>query len=307
MHKWLYLFIFLFFTAISHAEQLIIEPDMGRAPILSAIKQAKKSIDVVMYGFTDSQFIQALIDAKKSDKSVAVLLQKYPYKNTDENTNAIAQLTQQNINLKWSNPEFKLTHQKTFIFDNHDVLIMTFNLTDSTFTHERNFALFIDDPTTVNEIRRVFQADWKYQPASVQQADLVWSPNNSREKLLGLIQQAHSSIEIYAQDITDYKTIGELGRAARRGITVDIITSEKTKHKPNRKLAYLTRAGVRLHFSKKYYIHAKVIIIDHHAALLGSMNLTAPSIEDNRELSIVTRNPTTIRKLEETFKHDWND
>ncbi len=47
-------------------EHLIIEPDAGPEPILKAIQHAKSSIDLVMYGFTDERFIQALIQAKSA-------------------------------------------------------------------------------------------------------------------------------------------------------------------------------------------------------------------------------------------------
>jgi cardiolipin synthase len=294
-----------FFMTLCHAEKLIIEPEMGREPVLSVINHAKTSVDVVMYGFTDPAFMTALSNAKNSGKQVQVLLEKTPYKNEQENATAIQFLQQANINLKWSNPEFKLTHQKTMIIDHHDALIMTFNFTKSTFKNERNFGLLIDDPAMVSEIENVFHADWDYKNIAVHSPNLVWSPTNSREKLLQFIQQAKSSIEIYAQSVTDYKTIGALAHAAKNGIKVEIITSSKPDGK-SKKLDYLIHSGVTIHYSNHYYIHAKVIIIDHHLAMLGSMNLTAASIDKNRELSVITQNQDVIQQLEKTFSNDLN-
>ena len=73
---------------------------------------------------------------------------------------------------------------------------------------------------------------------------------------------------------------------------------------PTNKYAYLTRAGAKIHFSTTYYIHAKVIIIDHRRAMLGSMNLTQSSIERNRELSVITNNEEVVQQLENTFTYD---
>lgn len=292
------------FTANSYAEKLIVEPEMGRAPILSALKNAKSSVDMVMYGFTDEELMNAFVNTEKSGKSVHVLLEKKPYKNESENTNAERTLKSGNINLQWANPLFKLTHQKTIITDHKTAFVMTFNLTHSTFKNERNFALIIDDPSMVDEIENVFHADATHSTAVMKNPNLVWSPNSSRDKLLNFIHTAKSSIQIYAQDISDYKTIGALADAARHGITVDVLTSSKTSDRNRNKYNYLTGAGVRMHLSTKLYIHAKVIIIDHKHALLGSMNLTKASIDKNRELSVITHNGDIIQTLENTFSYD---
>lgn len=295
--------LFLFTLSIQ-AETLIIEPEMGRAPLLSAIQQAKSSIDVVMYGFTDQTFMDALIQAGNKHKNIHVLLEQSPYKNENENTLAAQTLRTGHVNFNWANPAYQLTHQKTIAIDRHTAIIMTFNLTHSSFNKERNFALVVDDPSEVNEIENVFNADLNRQHTSLKNTHLVWSPDNSREKLIDLIRQAHREIQIYAQSITDYKIIGELARKAKSGVRVEIITSAMPNDKNRKKYAYLTHSGVILHFNTQYYIHAKVIIVDHRIAMLGSMNLTKPSIDSNRELSVMTENKDVIKSLEKTFETD---
>src|SRR5688572_22452359 len=162
------LFVFtLFFTHTIYAEQLIIEPDMGRAPVLSQIENAKSSIDVIMYGFTDKEFINALITAKRKQKEIHVLLEKSPYKSDGENNKAIQQLQKANIPIQYGNPEFQLTHQKTIVIDHHNAIIMTFNLTHSAFKDQRNFAIITDDPAIVREIETVLHADWDHKKISV--------------------------------------------------------------------------------------------------------------------------------------------
>lgn len=305
MNKFFCFLILFVLASNSFADELIIEPDAGRAPLLSAINNAKSSIALAMYGITDAQFTDALIAAKNKGKSVRVLLEPTPYKADDENNRAIKQLQSQRIDLRWPDKSFKLLHQKTFLFDQNVVIVMTFNLTRSTFTRERNFALIIQDPNEVKEISRVFNADFLHQPVSVHDSHLVWSPNQSREKILGLIRQAHTNIEIYAQDMTDYQTIGALAKAARSGVQVKLIVSLDPQKFNNGKLNYLRKAGVIIHNHQHYYIHAKVMIIDHQTALLGSINFTKASMEDNRELSVITEDDRILKSLQQTFEHDW--
>jgi len=280
---------------------LIIEPDAGREPLLSAIKNAKSSIYLVMYGLTDSHFTNALIKAKQQGKKVRILLEPHPYKNQNENHRTIQQLQAENIALQWPSTAFTLTHQKTFLIDQHSAIVMTFNLTKSAFAHQRNFALILTDPHIIEEIERVFSADWTHTITTVKNADLIWSPNNSREKINLFINTAKSEIKLYAPNMSDYNMIGLLAKKSRSGIQVDILTSANTH---NKKFAYLKKAGIHIHHSKHYIIHAKVIMVDQKRALLGSINLTKPSIDDNRELSVITEDPDVIKQLTATFVRD---
>ncbi len=129
----------------------------------------------------------------------------------------------------------------------------------------------------------------------------MWSPDNSRKKIIDFIHQAKTDIKIYTENITDYQIIGALANASRSNINVQILLSSK----PNKKSwDYLTHAGIVIHISPYTLIHAKVIMIDHARAMVGSINLTAPSLDKNRELSVITDNKPIIQLLIATFAHD---
>ena len=284
------------------ADQLIIEPEMGRAPIVNAMSQAQHSVKLVMYGFTDDQLLNALLSAQAKQKSVQVILEQNPYRSSGENARAIQAFNQHGLSWEGAATNFKLVHQKTLIIDDTHAIVMTFNFTRSTFNRERNFALVIDAPKTVKAIERVFSADWNHLPITTDaMPELIYSPDHSRKKFIRLIRECKRSIRIYAQDINDYQVIGALAKAARKGIEVTILTSGNIHGK---KAGYLSRAGVKLSQSSDLYIHAKVILLDDNKAIIGSTNLTAPSFDENRELSIVTTDMTVIKQLQKTFKQD---
>jgi phosphatidylserine/phosphatidylglycerophosphate/cardiolipin synthase-like enzyme len=298
----LIILILFFVTAPTFADTLIIEPDDGREPILQFMQSAK-SIDLILYGLTDPIFIDALTAAKKTGKNVRVLLEPLPYKNADENIKALQQLKEEKITLFNPNPHFQLTHQKTFIFDHKDALIMTFNLTRKTFKDERNFALLINDPASIKEIAAVFKADTQHEPIMQQQQNLIWSPENSRQKILTLINDAKKEIKIYAQSISDYQVIGALSKAAKRGVKVQILT--EAYHPQQKKWNFLKKSGVDVCFNHPYMIHAKVMILDKKRVALGSINLTKPSIDKNRELSVISEDKRVIGGLLRVFNADW--
>lgn len=297
----------LIFFCVSTAfatEQLITEPDMGREPILAMMNNAKSSIKLVIYGLTDKQFINALINAKDQGKNVQVLLEPSPYLAQAENNYAKQTLRANDFDLQLPNPDYKLTHQKTLVIDQNTAVIMTFNFTNATFKKERNFALIITDPDEIQEIQRVFSADWQHIAVTVNNPNLVWSPNNSREKILDFINNAHQSIKIYAEGLSDSQVIGALAKAAHSGVRVEVLMS-KESHRSQKKSVYLADAGVQVRISKQYMIHAKVILIDDKRALLGSINLTKPSMDSNRELSIITASENIVQTLNQTFDADW--
>ncbi len=298
------LFILLFnFSILCFADELIVEPDNGRAPLFDAIEHAKSSVNLSLYGFTDASLMQSLADAKNKGKNVRVLLEPHPYKADDENTKAIQFLQHAQIPLHWPSEQFRFLHQKTLILDHSNAIVMTFNLTHSSLKNERNFALRITDPAMVQEIQRVFDADWEQKKISVENPSLVWSPDNSRKKILAFIQQARSDIKIYTQDIVDYEVIGALAKAAHNHIKVQILLSAAPTKK---RLNYLSRAGVVVHVSDGYYIHAKVFIVDQKRAMVGSINLTKTSLDENRELSVITDDKKIVRQLSEQFDRDFS-
>jgi phosphatidylserine/phosphatidylglycerophosphate/cardiolipin synthase-like enzyme len=293
--------VILFFTFSAWADQLIIEPEMGREPILAAMNSAQHSIDLVMYGFTDKTLLNALLQKHRQGKTVRVILEKSPYKAESENTKTIAEFQANHLTWQGEISPFKLIHQKTLLIDNEKALVMTFNFTHGTFKNQRNFALLLEDAKQVHAIKSLFSADWNHTPYVNQAEDLILSPDNSREQINHLISQAKQSICIYAQNINDYKIVGALAKAAKKGVKVQIITSGKLRENQTH---YLHRAGVHVFYSKKFIIHAKVIIIDDELAVLGSINLTRHSLDDNRELSVITYNPKIVDQLIETFNQD---
>jgi len=302
MRYWLACLCFLFALPV-WADQLIIEPDMGREPILSAIQHARHSIKLVMYGLTDDSLINALIKQKQLGRTLNIILEQAPYNANDENAKAIGLLNANSVNWKGTVPPYKLIHQKTLLIDGKEAIVMTFNFTRSTFKKERNFALIVDNPKIVRDIDAIFAADWNHVPSSVQSSSVIASPDNSRDVLLRLIRQAKKSIHVYAQSLNDYAISGALAKAAHKGVDVQVLTSAKLREK---QANYLQQAGINIHYSQHYYIHAKVMIIDNQKAVLGSINFTKNSLDHNRELAVVTNDETVINLLNQTFSHDWN-
>ena len=103
--------------------------------------------------------------------------------------------------------------------------------------------------------------------------------------------------------------IGELLRAAKRGVQVRLMLSGRSDVQAIRMAAHafyepLLCAGVEIFERQAAFLHAKTVVIDEEISVLGSTNLDYRSIEFNCELSAVIRNREFGRQMTGLFQHD---
>jgi phosphatidylserine/phosphatidylglycerophosphate/cardiolipin synthase-like enzyme len=293
----------------SNANQLtlVTEPADGTQSLLDQISSAKKSADLVMYEFQDTQIEQALVDAKQRGVAVRVLMQNVDSYGKYPDQPAYDFFVKNNVPVKWAPSYFALTHQKTLITDNTTAYIMTFNLQPQYYATSRDFGVIDTNPTDVAAVATTFNNDWQgYGTAATSGNDLVWSPG-SANVLLQLINSATTSLDVYNEEMADNRITIALENAAKRGVAVRVDMTYAT----NWKAAFneLTQNGVTVRTysssSNAFYIHAKVIVADKKLAFIGSENFSEPSLDSNRELGIITAQPNIISSLETTFNKDW--
>jgi phosphatidylserine/phosphatidylglycerophosphate/cardiolipin synthase-like enzyme len=305
------------------APKLLVQPRDGIAPIISAINAAKRSIRHKIYLFTDSRqdVIAALSDATKRGVDVKILLEREPSGTSGGNTAIFLRLREAGLNVKLTKPfEFVFIHEKSFVIDDQIGIISTANITASSYSANREYQVVLNDTERVSEMARVFDADWNGQQIDLSTAKLIWSPSvttssglvrgNARARILELIRSASTSLLLEQAGMADEEVIREIEAASRRGVNVTLIGSPAD---PTTDTYFvvgaerLRKAGVRLRYLLTNYVHAKVIVADGERALIGSINISANSIDANRELSVIltrTEAPDALRDLIATLEAD---
>ncbi|MBP8689039.1 hypothetical protein KBH77_01665, partial [Patescibacteria group bacterium] len=130
-------------------------------------------------------------------------------------------------------------------------------------------------------------------------------PNNSRLKIESLINASTKNIKMYAENIDDKAIVDILINKIKNGITVNIIVPDSKKIESNTEMINkLHDNGAIITYLKKPYQHAKVLIIDDKMAYIGSINFSRQSMEENREVGIMTINTNIINKVINTFEKD---
>ncbi len=289
-------------SACGSACALIVEPDDGIAPVLAFIRGATRSLELVDYELEDPSIIAALVAARDRGVGVRVLLNHRTY-----NDAAYYSLAAAGVPVRWAPARFTFTHEKSMRADGTRGLIMTFNLVPHYYGTGRDFSVMDGDPADAAAMGAVFEADWRdvpLDPAPVGN-DLVWSPG-SRRALMDLIKSATGSLEIYNEEMAEDAVTAALESAARRGVRVDIVMTYSADW--HTAFSALAAAGAHVRTFREsasgLYIHAKAIIADGARAFVGSENFSATSLDENRELGIMLRDPAAIAALRAVFARD---
>jgi len=293
----------------TRAGPLVIEPGAGFSPVYGLINGARHSIDVTMYELADTTAEHDLAAAARRGVDVRVILDE---REQSLNSSAFSYLSSQRVKVVWSWSRFTYTHQKTLVIDGSKAVIMTANLTSEYYPTSRDFLVVDTSRADVAAITAVFDADFAHRAVSPGDgADLVWSPADSQDKLLGLINGATSSLRIYSEEMGDTTVEDALIRAARRGVDVQVC-GENEDGEYDSAFAKMARAGVRISYyssSAGFYIHGKVIEADYgtgHARIfIGSENFSSTSLNDNRELGLIISDPAVLSAVARTFAADF--
>jgi cardiolipin synthase len=286
--------------------RVFVEPDDGPEPLLAEINGARKSIDLVMYLFSDRQVISALENAERRGVQTRVLLEQHPFGEGQGNAETFNRLERAGVAARWTSPRFKLTHEKAAVIDGREALILTLNLTASAFSRNREYGAIDTTSDDVAEVGALFNADWNRTVYAPARPGLVVSPDNSRARLVALIGQASRQLDLESEEVQDEGLEQAIVAAARRGVSVRLVLSPAEAGVDNnaKGVQRLKAGGVQVRYMKKPYVHAKMVIADGLTAFLGSENISAQSLDANRELGLFVAG-SAVTRLQTTFEQDW--
>ena len=288
--------------------QLFIEPDDGPQPVVQFISQAQQTLDVGMYLLSDRDVITALESAEKRGVRVRVMFEERPFGTGPGNKAIEAKFRGEKIATAWSPSTFQLSHDKYAVADSRVALVGTANWTHSAFVGNREYELIVTGPTEVAQLEALFNADWNRQAVTLDDAQLVVSPVNSRNNFVAMIGAATSTLEVEAEEMQDTGIEDALGASAKRGVAVRVVlpapTGGQDSNAPGE--ARISGNGVQVRTLRVPYVHAKIIVVDGREAFIGSENISTASLDRNREVGLLVQDPTVVSRLQSTFGKDWS-
>jgi len=282
--------------------QIVVQPGAGVQPVLSLIKQARSSIRLEVYLLTSRDVVGALSAARQRGVKVRVLLEERPFRASRYARLGYSALQAAGVPVRWANESaFTYTHEKSMEIDDRVAGIFTFNLTSSGLYRNREFGVIDSDSFDARTIGAIFDADWNRRGPRIADPVLAVSPVTARRAFQVLIDTARHTLDLYAEEVDDAGIEAHVAGAERRGVHIRLITSQTSAG-----VDTLQRDGIRVKILPQPYIHAKAIVADGARIFIGSENISATSLDRNREMGIVAADPRVARVIEQTFAIDWS-
>lgn len=304
-------------SGVQSGVQVYVEPDAGEHIITNAIASAQKSVWLEMYLLTDRNVLRALEEAAHRSIDVRVMLEPHPYGGGSP-TKTLDELSAAGIKAQATSPDFALTHEKGMIIDGSTAYIMTSNFTRSALGgtsggsngyRNREYGIIDTNAQDVQSVISIFNADWNHSGVQLNDANLVVSPINARDAFTNLINSAHSTLLIEAEEMQDSGIEQALTNAAKRGVHVQVIlpaASSSSGDSNSDGINTIKQSAAQVKEDPQLYMHAKIMLVDGQRAFVGSENISTASLERNRELGIIVSDTGVLNTLQQTFQQDWS-
>ncbi len=190
------------------------------------------------------------------------------------------------------------------IIDGTVGIISTANFTYSAFTSNRDLGVTTTVPAEIDDLEGIFDADWRDEPTLLVDT-LVLSPTNARALMSGLVASAKQRIDVYAEEMYDDSMVTAFIAAERQGVTVRILVPPSNDADQGAQIDRLLAGGVDVRYLDSPTLHAKMILVDNRHVFVGSQNMSANSIEHNREVGLILSEAANVSRLAKVFQRDF--
>lgn len=273
--------------------KLIIQPDDGIAPLLKAVRKAKKTIDILIFRFDRPELEKALEAAVARGVVVRALIAHTNRGGEKSLRKLELKLLAAGITVARTADDLPRYHGKMMIADD-TLFVLGFNYTKLDIEKSRSFGVMTTDKRLVKEAVALFEADRVRQPYMPGDDRLVVSPESSREVLTTFIKRARKQLLIYDEKVSDSLVLRVLQQRAKAGVEIRVIGKVD---KPIDGLVTRKMPDLRL--------HVRTMIRDGTTAFVGSQSLRKLELDGRREVGILVNDQRAIKQMLEVFEEDW--
>lgn len=240
--------------------------------------------------------------------------------------------------LVWAGNRVDLrNHRKIVVVDNHITWCGSQNCADPEFLPKARFGPWVDvmlrlEGPVARQNQLLFASDWDAEageslhallaspPAPPQPAGGVAAiafgtgptspPGAMSSVFVGLLYAATREVVISnPYFVPDQQLLAAIISCARRGVHTVLILPERNDSRlvgaiSKAHYALLLRAGVQLYEFHAGLLHAKTLVVDGAAALIGSANMDRRSLDLNYENNMLLYDPALVQQLR-ARQDDW--
>ena len=273
--------------------KLTTQPEAGIAPMLDAIRKARKSVDIVIFRLDIPDVVDALAAAVARGLAVRALVAHTNRGGEKTLRKLEMRMLEAGVTVSRSADDLVRYHAKLMIIDGRTAHVHGFNCTRLDVEKSRSFGIATSNRAVVQDALKLFQADCDRQPYTSTCEQLIVSPENSRTRLSAFIKAAKRQLLIYDPDVSDARMIRLLIERQQAGVDVRIIG----KARIGPEVPVQRYRGRRL--------HARAILRDGSRAFVGSQSLRGLELDRRREVGILVADKRVVRQIMDVFEADW--
>jgi phosphatidylserine/phosphatidylglycerophosphate/cardiolipin synthase-like enzyme len=262
-------------------DRLYVAMEDRRPALVDAIRRARREITLSLFRCNDEAIVDELAAATARGVAVDVLVtsrSKGGHRRRQKLWDALGR-TGATLHA-YSDPVVKY-HAKYLVVDDGPAVVASLNFTRKCFRRTLDALVVTHDPEVVSGLRRLMAADRDRRqiPADLSPR-LIVGPERARRQLTGLIEQARSSIRLIDAKLSDPELISLLRAKRSAGVAVEIFSAKQM-------------AGLKS--------HGKIMVLDDRLLVVGSIALSALSLDFRREVSIVVEEPSAVSDALQLF------
>jgi phosphatidylserine/phosphatidylglycerophosphate/cardiolipin synthase-like enzyme len=294
-------------------------PEDALTGLLSSIENAKISIDLAMYNLNLTEVADALVSASKQGVQVRLVTDS-----SDIDGEAMQRLHDANIPIVERANGDGLMHDKFVVIDGKEVWTGSLNLTWSGLNEDNNNLVRIDSEKVAADYEAEFEEMFKDRRFGADSSsntpypkiiisgipvEVYFAPEDHVEsRLLGLIQDAKTSVDFLALTFTLNSMSDALIADANRGVQVRGVYEEGNALTDTGSDYYTMRqAGLDVLLDGNAgLMHHKVMIIDHEIVVFGSYNFTSSAERRNDENLIIAVDADLAKQFEAEFERIYS-
>jgi cardiolipin synthase A/B len=265
------------------AQRIFIEPAERRAAVLEVISNARQRLVLSLFRCNDYGVLDALAEALARGVAVEAILTKRAKGGKKPLKKLWEALEEMGALVHWYGDPVVKYHAKYLVADGRIALVATLNPTVKCFTRTVDFVYTTEEPSVVRSVSTLFSLDAAGQRVAPRHRltdRLIVGPEASRPRLRELIPRARKSIRILDHKLSDPDLVSLLRERRDEGVEVTVIGR---------------------HLAGPWKPHGKLMLIDGTRAVLGSMALSALSLDFRREVSIVLQHRPIVSALNDYF------
>jgi len=275
--------------------QLIIQPDHGLAPLIKAIRQARKHLDIVIFRFDRPELEKALEAAVARGVVVRALIAHTNRGGEKSLRKLELKLLAAGVTVARTADDLPRYHGKMMVVDD-TLYVFGFNYTKLDIEKSRSFGVVTSDKKLVKEAGALFEADRVRQPYMPGDDRLVVSPESSREVLTTFIKRTRKQLLIYDEKVTDNLVLRVLQQRCKAGVEIRVIgkVDKQIEGLVTRKMPDLR-------------LHVRAMIRDGSSAFVGSQSLRKLELDGRREVGVLIDDQRVVKQMLDVFEQDWKE